>query len=758
MAQAELIKEIIVEGNGKVETSAIVELIATKQGTTLSKEKVQADILALYDINYFSDIRFSKESIAGGIRLVIEVKEKPAITSIVFSGMDEITEDDLKDSLETKLYTIVNEGTITSDMNLIEKKYIEKGFYLSRVSYNLNKKGENEVELIFHVDESGKVLVSDVFLLGNQFFADGDIIDKLTSKPYTRWSAGLGAPSMFQDANLSRDQEFITFYYKDFGFAEVKVAKPLALLDPDKHFVRVNFDIEEGLQYSVGSIKVSGDVGEGLYEDKDLIAWMVLKNDDLFRYSKFTKDIEMLVDKYGDLGYAYVDVDPRTKYDREKRLVHIDYHIAKGQKVYFGRMEVVGNTKTRDNVIRRELEVVDSELYSGTRLAESRMNVNRLGFFEEVQFLKERDDKEVDVLNLKIKVKEKPTGQLQMAVGYSPRGETNETFFGQGRYDEKNQSGYGINTNLTLKYGGKESYEATAGFYNPKVDDGPWSLGLNFSYQRRETYYTPDLPVPELEKSVALSVGRAMFEHVRSIFRVTHSLLDQLKNAREVELLEGSSRSGIKNSLSMGVSRRHFDNLIDPTEGSDVFLNQKFVGRVLGGDFQFQETSLDVEHYLPLEFGESFRTYFKTHMFAGQLLPWGSKDIPSSERYRLGGFNDLRGFGFGAIGPSVRRGLSVLGSNTDFNYGGNQKVYWQFEYFVPLIPQAGIKSLVFADIGKVYSEREENQTGFDSYSKDVGFGIRWMTPIAPFRFEWAYPYIEEKKSFGDYRFIFNIGY
>ena len=752
---AHIVKGIEIEGNAKVESDAVLNLLNTKIGNRLDKATIQQDIRDLYELGYFSDIRFFKRRTANEVILIIRVVEKPAITSIEFKGLDELKEDDIKKSMETSLFTIVNDGSITADMRLIEKKYAEKGFYLAKVNYTLEPQGKNEVALTFHVDERGKVLVGEVNLLGNLFFSDGALIEKFMSRPYTRWSATLGAASLFQDDFLKRDLEFLSYYYKDFGFAEIKVGKPDAQMDPDKRFVRITIELEEGLQYKVGSLKISGDV-DGLYSEEELLEKMQLLPKNLFRYSHFTKDIEMLVDKYGDLGYAYVDVNPLTRFDKEKREVHIDYRITKGKKVYFGEINIIGNTKTRDNVIRRELEVFDSELYSGTHLSESKKNVNRLGFFEEVQVLKERDEDVDDILNLNFKVKEKPTGQLQAAVGFSPQGRQKQSWFGQGRYDEKNQSGRGWNLNLTGKYGDKKNWEIDTGFYDPHVNDSEWSFGFNLSYKIQEVKYTT-ADVLENHRSISTRVGRSLFELVRGTVGLKHTKIFQVGERADSYLLDSNRTVGVKNSFSLGLIRRDLDNYLDPSEGTDFGLSHKFTGGALGGNYTFMESTVNAEYYIPLNFTETYRTYFKVKGYLGKL--WSSKNqsLPASERYRLG-YYDLRGYKFATIGPKDRRALGPQGSFIDYNVGGDKQLYFQFEYFMPLIPEAGIKALVFADMGQVYHEEQAYSLDLKQYQKDVGFGFRWLTPIAPFRFEWAYPYDEETKSFGDLNFIFNIGF
>ena len=748
----EQVSEIVVEGNAKVESAAIANIMKLKPGLRVDPATIKEDIRALYELGYFSDIRIYKEASPAGTILVVKVQEKPAISKITYEGFEEISEEDFEKQLETRLYQIVNEASITADIALIEKKYEEKGYHLAKVTYELKKISGSEVEVVFRAEEQGKVLIGDVYILGNHYFSTTDITEKLALQPYTRSSA-FGSSSVYHADRLARDTEFLAYYYRDYGFAEVKVARPIVKLDPDKHFARITYQIEEGIQYYVDQITVSGDIGEDLYTPDQLIPEMLLKPEKLFRYSQFTKDIEKLVDKYGDLGYAFVDVNPLTEFDKERQRVSINYRITKGQKIYFGSMSIIGNTKTRDNVIRREMEIADSELYSGTGLTRSKKSITRLGYFEEVQVLRERDEKINDVMHLKVKVKEKPTGQLQAAIGYSPGGETRASGFGQGRYEEKNQSGKGWTTSLTLKYSSPTSYQVDTGFSDPRLNDGPWSLGINYGYEVQETRYAAGIEIPEQRQSVSVTVGRKILDLVRAHVSLRHS---QIRQEEEVYIFDNYISGGIKNSIFLGLTRRDLDNFIDPTEGTSATARQGFTGGFLEGDYQYMESTLEGDWYIPVDISDEYRTYFKIHGTFGKLWSYGNAPIPAAERYRLGGYTDLRGYELWSIGPKERRGRSPMSTVYNYNRGGDREFYFQAEYFLPLIPQAGIKFVFFADGGRVYNEDEDFNFGDMNY--DVGFGFRWITPIAPFRFEWAAPYRKDTKTFGDTRFIFNIGY
>jgi outer membrane protein insertion porin family len=752
LSAAERVEELVVRGNKKVEAEAITTLLQTQKGAVLNPKTVRDDIRALHDLGYFSDIKMYKESVGEGVRVIVEVQEKPAVSKIEFFGMKELKEDDFREKLETKVFTIVNEGVINADLRMIEKQYLEKGFYLAKASYKLEPNPNNpyEVTLTFNIEEGGKVLVSQFYILGNTFFTDADLIDKFFSRPYTRLSNFANPGSVYNDEFIKRDLQVTSYLYKDQGFAEVNVGSPTKIMEEDRRFVQLTMEVEEGLQYSIGGIEFTGDV---LYTEEELKEWMQLKPNELFRFSFFQKDVEMLIDKYGDKGYAFVDVNPKHRYDREKRLVYLNYEITKGEKVYFGDFTFTGNTKTRDNVLRRELEVADSELYSGTKLTQSKQNIERLGYFEEVQTLRQRDEKQPHILHYRFKVKEKPTGQLQAALGFSPSAQSNENkWFGQGRYSEENQSGKGWRTNLTGRWNGGKNYSLEVGLTDPRVNDSLWSLGFSAFFRNEVQLVTEGVDIQEERRGGSVTVGRRIWELVRASITYRTSAI----NIESKTVLIGNFvEDGRDSSIILGLSRNGTNNFIDPSEGSDVRLAQEITGGpLLGGTRRYLETTASAAYYYPIDFTDTYRTYFRFYGDFGLLWQNGDEPIPILTRYRLGGAEDMRGFALRSIGP--KRTISrTPTSSVEINWGGTRKMLWQAEYFMPIIKEANIKGLLFYDQGRVFAENEPFSLTSD-YLQDVGFGFRWITPVAPFRFEWAYPI--ENGEIGDLRFIFYLGY
>jgi len=743
------IKDIVISGQAKVEKAAITTIIGSKKGTELDPEIVQEDIVALYELGYFSDIRVYKENVVGGVRLILQLVEKPAIMEINYEGLEEISESDLKDKLVTKLYGIVDEGDLTQDLRMIEKHYLEKGFYLATASYELTPiedRGDREVRLTFNVDEGGKVLVGDVHILGNEYFSDAELIDKFISRPITRSSSFSSPGSVYHDDFVNRDADFIAYLYRDQGFAEIKVGKPIKVIDEDRRYVRLTFDLEEGNQYRVGSIKVSGDI---LFDEEELKQGMMLKKGDLFRFTRFRKDIEYLYDRYGDKGYANANVEPLHNFDKENKLVNLDYRVTKGEKIYFGTMTIVGNTKTRDNVIRREFLVADGGLYSGTNLTKSKQAVQRLGYFEEVQFIKKRSLSKSNVLDYRIRVKEKPTGQLQAALGYNPGGGGGGAF-AQGKYSEDNQSGKGWRTSFTGKWNGQEDYEFNLGLTDPRVNDSYWSAGFSGTMKHTTQQITSDISAISEEIGGNFTLGKRVYELIRASLTYRAS---ETKQTSTQYIMPRFRDNGIYSTLTFVLSRNATNNFRDPSEGSVVSISQSISGGFLGGDNEYLETSLVGTYYYPIDITETYRTYFRFYSRAGLVQPYGDNDIPYSRRYKLGGPENLRAWNYLEIGPPYAWMQSPGSQAVVINKGGNKELLFQLEYFFPIIPAAGIKGLVFADAGRVFDEPENFEV--KKFRQDVGFGIRWQTPIAPFRFEFAHPY--ENGKLGRLKTVFYLG-
>ncbi|NBX18141.1 MAG: outer membrane protein assembly factor BamA [Proteobacteria bacterium] len=753
------IVEIKVQGNKAVQPDAILGLMDSKVGGELSSSDVSDDIRSIFNSGYFTNVRIDAQVRPNGVALVVVVDEKPSVREIKFVGFDAVTSSSLSDKLQVKKFTILDERKITADLRLIEQMYVEKGYYLARSSYTTEPSDTGEVILVYQVIENNPVWVSHVNLLGNWHFGDAELKGNMATRE-KRWSSWLTSAGAFKDEFINRDKEFLSYIYRDNGFAEANVSAPQSRLDVGRQTVDVSFNIEEGERFQVGEIKISGDLllnpdGKKIYEESQLLNKFLMKSGKWFRVSQFQSDLRMLTDLYGDHGYAFADILPKTAANRETKKIDIEFAITKGEKVYFRNIVVEGNAKTRDNVIRRNVKVAEGELFHATRLEKSKAAIERLGYFQEVQILREPDVR-TNRMDLRVRVKEKSTGTLSASVGASPSSDTRSVnFFAQGAYSEANLLGRGWNAGLTANFNPNGGRSLNLNLTEPSFNDGPWSMTGFGSYE-----YERSQPIPFEEERfsnvfrLGLSVGREIIEDLRisggySVERVVRNDVTPVGKL--------FTKQGVTEKLTQSVSYDRTDSFLMPTSGFSLSATNALAVKIIGGDNQFGLAEMSLNYYVPLFIGEEFKTNFRFSLEPAMVYPLNGKTVPYWERLNLGTLYNMKAYFQddkvigprievlnGPFSPTVNRILA----------GGNRRVYGSAEYFVPLIPEANLRLVTFAESGTVLDDHEALK--LDNFKHDVGFGLRWQTPIAPFRFEWAWP-LEKGGRLGTMEFIFSVG-
>lgn len=744
-----------VEGHVRVETSAILSQLGSEVGATLTPEGVAEDIRSIFGMGFFSEVEARTVPFvgvgarSGDVKLVFKVVEKPAIVGITFQGFSEISSDDVLEKLRSKVFSIISEEHLIQDLRTIEQMHKEKGYFLAEASYLLQRQSSNEVHVEFRLVLGQRLHIGDVNVVGNQHFSDAQLLDLMLSQPYDRSEALVGSP-YYLEAAQERDEQFLAYHYQDHGYAQVKVGTTLKELSRDQRSLDLTFYIEEGIQYDFGVVSFSGEL---LFSEAQLQEMVELPEGEVFRISQLRQALEDLATSYGDRGYAFADIHPETTFHPKERKVDIEWQIRRGKRAYFGGIDIIGNTKTRDNVIRRELSIGEGDLYSRTKLEESRLQVERLGFFESVKFVRKVDRKKDHILHYTIEVVEKSTGQIQASVGYTPGGYTDASWFGQGKYDEQNQGGEGWNLGLSATYSNAHNYGGKFHFSNPRVWNSLWSAGFSLE-QRKQNVVVLGFDLLERRSSLNIFGGRTIYEKIRGSVGWEVS---RTRQASDLYLSDNLRMSGDTFGVVFSLSRRDLDNYLDPTEGNMLRLSKRFVGGPLGGDYDYRELEVEGAYYHPILLSPDYKTHVKLSGEVAQLSSYYGSAPPFFQRYRLGGPFDLRGFAPNSISPRFVFWKSPFDYDEQAYYpkGGDRKLVLQIEYYLPLISKARIKALLFADAGRVY-DNDESFT-LKRLHADVGFGLRMITPLGPFRFEWAFP-IEKGGVLGPYRFVFNVGY
>ena len=724
------IAEIRVVGNKKIEEAAVRAKLITAPGQYVDAEVLRKDVQSLFDMGYFNNIQVKEEFTSRGVVLTFIFSEKPIIGEVAFTGNEEIDDDELNETALLKPYEILNITQIQEAAEKIQKLYEDKGFFLARVRYKLEdiKVEENEAKRVtFEIRENDKVEVKKITFLGNEHLKDGYLMDRIQTKEGGLFSFISGGGAYKQEV-FDQDMRILNFLYFNEGYVQVKIDRPEVYVTPDKKSVFITIRIQEGEKFDVGKVDFSGDL---LFEEKELYEAIELDEGGTFVSEKLQKDIRALTAKYGDLGYAFTNVIPRTRIRQKERLVDVTFEFDKGHKVYFGEINVVGNSKTRDKVVRRELRIVEGELYNETLKRESIANVRRLGFFEEVNFNPSTPPDQPDRLNMEIQVKERNTGTIQVGAGYS----SFSGFIFNGQVRQTNFLGKGQNLGVTLNLSKNDS-AFSINFTEPYFLDTNWSLGFDaFKTERTFTDFT------EEKTGGAIRVGHPIAKYLKGFIR--YKLDDtnlELDSSADENLFPVETVNGITSSLRFSLQYDKRNDRFQPSAGIFSEASVEYAG--LGGDLNYTKFLGNFKYFKKL----FWSVVWRNNISYGLIRSNDSNDPPFNELFRLGGSNSLRGFDFFSIGKKKADEDGELQV-----FGGTQQIFLQTELEFPLIPEAGIKSVFFIDAGEA-----EDDFSFTELRSDMGFGFRWFSPIGPLRFEWGFP-IAKRAGESSVNFQFAIG-
>jgi outer membrane protein insertion porin family len=399
----EQIDSIRVEGNQRVETEAILATVESKKGESLDYDKLDKDLRAIYRMGFFQDVSIETEEGPKGKIVIFKVAEKPSIGNISFRGNKEEKADDLLKESGIKLYSILNRSEVRQSINRLKEYYRQKGYYNVQIEDKIEVLPGNEVSVIYEIDEGEKVFIKKIEFVGNTKFDDGDLKDVMDTSEKGFFSF-ITKSGLLDKRRLEFDVQKITVFYQNKGYLRAKVGEPEITYERGVGLI-ITIQIIEGARYKVNEVKIEGDLIE---PEEKLLKKVAINKEEFFSRKVVRADILALREVYADAGYAYAEVGPYVNEDDQKHLVDISYKVSKGQKVRFERINITGNTQTRDKVIRRELEVVEGEVYSGEGIRKSNQNLQRLGYFEDVEFQTKKGSRD-DLMVLNVNVKERPT-------------------------------------------------------------------------------------------------------------------------------------------------------------------------------------------------------------------------------------------------------------------------------------------------------------------------------------------------------------
>jgi len=741
MAASYRVDRVEIEGTHRVDPRMVRAVLKADPKAPISSDTIDADLAAIFQLGRFDDVRAETATRNGKTLLVYQVVERPLVRKVVFEGNDEISKDTLQPLSKFKTPEIYNPRKAAETVAAIKAAYADEGYHRATITPKLDVSKDNNATLTFVIDEGKRVLIDSIRFEGNTVFSARKL-HKAMATEERWWLSFLTDRGVYKEEVLQDDLLAIQDLYFDQGYVQVKVKQPVVkLIDDGRHF-DILIEIEEGEQFTVANVDVQGDM---IDEKAVLLDQTKLKSGMIFSRTSLRESMQALNSYYADRGYAYVNVSPLTKVDPDARTIGINYNIERGAKVFIGRINVNGNTKTLDKVVRREMTLSEGDLFNASALTASRRNINNLNFFEEVNLNTSKGDSD-EAMNVDIDVKPKPTGTFSLGVGYS----TVDKLLLQGSVSQNNFLGRGLRLNLSGSLGGT-STTYQLGLLDPYFLDSKYSLGFDVYRTEREwTEYT------ERKTGGDAKVGFPVAPDLRAFFIYRYEL-QEIADVSPYATTQLRSEEGTSTLSSLFASLKYdkTDYSPDPSRGGVSEISTEFAG--LGGTERFARMVVDHRQFFPMKWG----TVFSVHGQIGYIAKIG-QDIPVNERFYLGGIRTVRGFKTRTVGPRVLRenvvtdpvSGAVVSTTTAYEYtGGDKDAYFNLEYIFPISRAAGVKGVLFFDTGNAW---DESENFFDSMRYSTGFGLRWLSPLGPLRLEWGYnldPLEGERSS----EFEFTIG-
>ncbi len=731
LPSAPRIQEIRVEGNQRVEPETVRSyMTSVRTGDGFEPDRLDRALKDLFGTGLFADVTLRRE----GGALVVSVVENPIINRIAFEGNQRITEEVLRQEVQLRPRVVYTRTRVQSDVNRILDIYRRSGRFAASVEPKAIQLTQNRVDLVFEVDEGPRTNVRRINFVGNRQFSDSRLHEIVLTKE-SRWYRFFSSDDTYDPDRLSNDRELLRRHYLANGYADFRVVSAVAELTPERDAFFVTFTIDEGERYKFGKVDLESRLRD--LDPTQLRSNVTTTTDDWYNADAVEDTINKLTDALGTLGYAFVEIRPRINRNRDARTIDLTFEIEEGPRVYVDRINIVGNVRTMDKVVRREFRLAEGDAFNTAKLRRSRQRIRNLGFFEKVEVANVQGSAP-DRTTINVEVEEKSTGELSFGFGFS----TNEGPLADVSIRERNLLGRGQDLRLGLQVSGRRQ-QVDLSFTEPFFLDRNLSAGFDvFTVERnrqRESSFDSS------ETGGTLRLGYDITEALRQTLRYTLRQ-DEISNvpstaSRFVREQQGSRVSSI---LGQELTYDRRDDRFDPTEGYFVRLGNEVAG--LGGEVYYLRHRLSGAYYYSL----ATEWVASVSGEAGYIIGLG-ENVRIQNRFFLGG-DTFRGFANAGVGP---RDIA-----TDDALGGNEYVVGTVELTFPtgLPKELGLKGGLFTDVGTLGSLDTVNLGVSDAQSlrASAGVGLSWRSPVGLIRISMAKAVLKEEYDKSEL-FRFSLG-
>lgn len=712
------VRDVEVKGLERVENDTVLSYINVPKGKTISQDKLDDSLKQLYSTGLFTDVVFDVKN--NGL-LEIKVVENPIINKRVFDGNDKVSDDMLEKEISLKAGSIYDRSKVQEDVQRILEVYKRTGRYAASVEPKIIKRDQNRVDLVYEVDEGPLASITKVNFVGNSHYSDEDLANEIMSKE-SRWYRIFSSSENYDAEKANYDKEMLRRFYMKRGYADFRVVSAIAELSPDKKSFVLNFVLDEGKRYKISDIKINSEIPDvqvdSMYELVDF------EKGDWFNDTKVDSTVEMITEELGKKGFAFVDVEPDLKMNTQTGEMAATFNIKEGDRIFVNRINIKGNNRTHDEVIRREFRIDEGDAFNVSKIKASRKNVENLNYFSKVDIQTiPTDENKADI---DVNVEEKSTGYFNVGVGYST---VNGALIRTG-VTENNFRGMGQQLGLDVGVS-QRTQEYNLSFTEPYFMNRNLSAGIDLF--RTEEDYQDYGSYDNNSTGGRTRLGWKYTDDLSQYIRYTYRE-DEINNVDDdaseyIKAEEGKATGSIIGQTTVYDKR---DSAINPKEGYYMSFGNDVAGA--GGDEKFLKFDTKLYKYYTIADYYTFKLFAN----AGYITGYGDENVRLANRYNLGG-STLRGFDTAGIGARDKRTGDAL--------GGNWMVYSGAEMSFPIgLDELGVRGRTFVDMGML---GKPDGIGSDvDYSSApriaAGFGFQWLSPMGQIDVDLAFPIVKEE--------------
>ena len=716
-----VIDSVRIEGNQRIEGRTILSYLGLQAGSRFDQAGIDSSLKNLYATGFFSDVKLLRSRDT----LVVRVVENPIINRVAFEGNSRVETSDLEKEIDLKARSIYSQEKVQVDVKRILDIYRRSGRYNAVVEPKIIKQSQNRVDLVYEISEGTAAKIKKINFIGNNEFSDSDL-QKAIRTEETRWYKFFTDDDKYDPERLQFDQEMLRHYYLNEGYADFQVKSAHAELSPAKDAFYITFVVEEGVEYKFGDVQVVSELKDG--EKPDFSDIITTKSGKTYDASKVEETIDAMTKRLGDKGYAFTNIQPKLERDKETKLANLTYIIKPGPRVYVERINVTGNVRTLDEVIRREFRLSEGDAYNNSKLQRSEQRLNNLNFFEKVD-VKTEQGSAPDKTVINVDVKEKSTGQVTIGAGYS----STDGVLGDFGVSEQNLLGRGQELKIHFTLASRRK-QAEIGFTEPYFMDRELAAGFDIFRTKQDLIQQSSYNMDS--KGLVLRGSYALQEKLQHGFNYSireNNVTDVSVDASRY--IKDQAGKNINSSAGQSFTYDDRNNKNDPSKGYYFRLSQEYAG--IGGDSHYLKHEGKAGYYYPIT--SKWRTSFLAS--GGYMLGTAGHNVRINDRFFLGG-DDLRGFQNAGVGPRDTSTNDALGGN--MYYTGTAELHFP----LGLPDELGVSGAVFGDVGSLWNVDETGANIADNSTlrASAGAGVLWASPFGPVRVDFAHAFKKQTED------------